>query len=213
MKFTLKLTTPSSLASNQPVTSLRTSDNANYIDIWIQSGALRLRAYTGTNVNKSFTIAANTTYYTQIEYASGTWYGRVSTDGLTWTEQTLGTAPILSAIVNTSIGRYSGTTYEGSIDLKTFEIISDGTLAFTGKQSGTATYNINNVTVLIPYIVTPIGRVVDAAYRTSLTSVYSTYGYAPYYTLDTSNNNYTLPQGEIYGVTTMMAKQAVEDSK
>ena len=35
---------------------------------------------------------------------------------------------------------------------------------------------------------------------------YNEYGYAPYYTLDEANGNFTLPQGEIYG---MMLNQSV----
>lgn len=212
LKYTLKFTTPASLSTNQPIVALRNSDSSNYIDMWIQSGALRLRAYTGTNVNKSFTISANTTYYAQIEYAGGTWKGRVSTDGSTWTEQTLGTAPILSAIINTNIARYSGTTFEGAIDLKVFEIVADGILAFTGKKDGTDTYNINNVTVLIPYTVCKIGRIVDSSYRTTLDTIYTNYGYVPYYTLDTTNQNYTLPKGEVFGLMSIISKNAIQDS-
>ena len=81
--------------------------------------------------------------------------------------------------------------------LKGFRIYADNKLVFTGEQTGTATYTINNYNVNIPYKVTKMGRVVLSDYREALASVYSTYGYAPYFTWDKVNGNYTVPQGEI----------------
>ena len=66
--------------------------------------------------------------------------------------------------------------------------------------TGTDTYTIGGNTVSVPYTLSKTGsKVVDSAYRSEVASVYSEFGYAPYYTL-LEGTNYTLPQGELYGM-------------
>jgi hypothetical protein len=53
----------------------------------------------------------------------------------------------------------------------------------------------------IPYTESKTGsKIVDAAYRDRVQDMYEQYGYAPYYTIDEENENFTLPMGEIYGI-------------
>ena len=53
----------------------------------------------------------------------------------------------------------------------------------------------------IPYTESKTGsKIVDAAYRDRVQDMYEQYGYAPYYTIDEENENFTLPMGEIYGM-------------
>ncbi len=53
----------------------------------------------------------------------------------------------------------------------------------------------------IPYTQSKTGsKIVDCVYRDRVQDMYEQYGYAPYYTLDETNKNFTLPMGEIYGM-------------
>lgn len=52
----------------------------------------------------------------------------------------------------------------------------------------------------IPYTQSKTGsKIVDVAYRDRVQDMYEQFGYAPYYTIDETNNDFTLPMGEIYG--------------
>lgn len=72
------------------------------------------------------------------------------------------------------------------------------------KNSGevqTDTVIINNEAVEIPYTLSKTGsKIVDVAYRDKIQELYTQDGYAPYYTIDETNQNFTLPMGEIYGM-------------
>ena len=87
------------------------------------------------------------------------------------------------------------------IDLKTYYVIIDGYPIFKGTQTGIDTYTIGGNTVSVPYTLSKTGsKIVDSVYRPQVTAVYNEYGNANYYTLDEANGNFTLPQGEIYGM-------------
>lgn len=90
--------------------------------------------------------------------------------------------------------------FDGSIDLKLVSIKVDGVLGFSGNKTGTDTYTINGSTVTVPYTLSKTGsKIVDSTYRMRVASVYSEFGFAPYYTL-LEGTNFTLPQGELYGM-------------
>lgn len=92
----------------------------------------------------------------------------------------------------------------GTYNLKNICITVNGVPVFSGNQTGSDSYTINGSTVTIPYTLSKTGsKIVDSAYRTDVASVYSAFGIAPYYTL--SDSDFTLPQGELYG---MMQKSA-----
>lgn len=97
-------------------------------------------------------------------------------------------------IFNFSDERYS---YAGTIDLKSIAIWADGVPVFSGNKTGTDTIE----GIDIPYTLSKTGsKIVDAAYRDRVQDMYEQYGYAPYYTIDEENENFTLPMGEIYGM-------------
>lgn len=83
---------------------------------------------------------------------------------------------------------------------------------YTAENSGTVDidlnkikeYNSNNLVyqacLKIPYIECDKGsRIVDSIYRERVFDMYSQSGYAPYFTIDEENKNFSLPMGELYG--------------
>ncbi len=86
--------------------------------------------------------------------------------------------------------KVSGLNYafQGSIDLNSFQIYVDDNLVY-------------QPCLKIPYTLSKTGsKIVDAAYRNRVQDLYEQEGYAPYYTIDEANKNFTLPMGEIYGM-------------
>lgn len=76
--------------------------------------------------------------------------------------------------------------FAGSIDLNSFKVYVDGDLVY-------------QPCLKIPYTQSKTGsKIVDSSYRYRVSDMYEQFGYAPYYTLSASN--FTLPQGEIYGM-------------
>ena len=93
----------------------------------------------------------------------------------------------------------------GTYNLKNICIKIDGIPVFSGNKTGIDTYTIGGNSVTIPYTLSKTGsKIVDSAYRTDVAALYNQQGYAPYYTLDESNGNFTLPIGEIYGYITRL---------
>ncbi len=106
-------------------------------------------------------------------------------------------------VTDTLIGlRRNNASYSlNNIDLKTYYVKYNGVTVFSGNQTGVDTYTINSSTVSIPYTLSKTGsKIVDAAYRNSVTALYNQEGCAPYITLDEENGNFTLPMGELYGM-------------
>lgn len=88
-----------------------------------------------------------------------------------------------------------------SIDLKQFSITVDGQEVFSGNKTGIDTVKIGGETVEIPYTQSKTGsKIVDVAYRDKVQALYNQEGKADYYTIDETNQNFTLPMGEIYGM-------------
>lgn len=110
------------------------------------------------------------------------------------------TVNVSTILATLNMGWYSLSEYfSSSIDLKGFQVYVDNTQVFNGNQTGTDTYTINSSTVTIPYVLSKTGsKIADSSYRTAVASVYNELGYSPYYTL--SDTDFTLPQGEIYGL-------------
>jgi len=84
--------------------------------------------------------------------------------------------------------------WHGLVDLNTFKVILDGLLFY-------------QPCLIIPYTLCTNGcKIVNSQYRDRVFDAYDQFGYALYYTLDSTNNNVTLPLGNIYG---MFASQDV----
>lgn len=207
-------TTPASLPIDGRITD-RTSGSTDLIIIRITSGnsgkcgiSLNVNSQAIFNLNnETFSITTNTNYTVKIGYDGTSYYAKYNTGGSDTTIKTVTSSVKWSAAQNHYIGRGSGGDqyYTGSIDLKQFSITVDGADVFSGNKTGTDTYTINGSTVSVPYTLSKTGsKIVDSSYRTQVTAVYNEFGYAPYYTL-LEGVNYTLPQGELYG---MINKQA-----
>lgn len=79
---------------------------------------------------------------------------------------------------------YPSDVYPALIDLNEFKIYVDGSLAY-------------QPCLKIPYTIAGNAKIVDAQYRDRVQEVYELNGYAPYYTIDEENKNFTLPMGVI----------------
>lgn len=74
----------------------------------------------------------------------------------------------------------------GSQDLNSFKVYIDGNLVY-------------QPCLKIPYTESKTGsKIVQSVYRDRVNDMYEQFGYAPYYTL--SDTDFTLPQGELYGL-------------
>jgi hypothetical protein len=95
---------------------------------------------------------------------------------------------INAATTNTLLALNKGTRSGSIFDLNAFKIYVDGNLVY-------------QPCLKIPYTLSKTGsKIVDSIYRDRVTDMYEQFGYAPYYTLDTTNSNYTIPKGEVYGM-------------
>lgn len=84
-----------------------------------------------------------------------------------------------------------------TIDLNAFKIYADGDLVY-------------QPCLKIPYTLSKTGsKIVDSYYRSRVSDMYDQFGYAPYYTL--SDTDFTLPQGEIYGMFRKNELQTLDD--
>ena len=71
----------------------------------------------------------------------------------------------------------------------------------SGNKTGIDTVEIGGETIEIPYTLSKTGsKIVDVAYRDKIQALYNQEGKADYYTIDETNQNFTLPMGEIYGM-------------
>ena len=152
----------------------------------------------GTDLAQLYTpnILDNTNYYIKFGWDKSKYYLYYSLDKINWTttgsNQEISSSDLLSSYNQN--GLYIGYTASnnnymyGSIDLNAFKIYVNGDLVY-------------QPCLKIPYTESKTGsKVVDSYYRDRVNDMYNQFGCAPYYTLDESNNNFTLPRGEVYGM-------------
>ena len=97
------------------------------------------------------------------------------------------------AIGNAAFDGSSEYFWNGAINLNMFIVYIDGKLAY-------------EPCLYIPYTQSKTGsKIVENVYRNRVYELYTQTGKAEYYTLDTENENITLPLGEIYGLITSKA--------
>lgn len=97
------------------------------------------------------------------------------------------------AIGNAAFDGSSEYFWNGAINLNMFIVYIDGKLAY-------------EPCLYIPYTQSKTGsKIVENVYRNRVYELYAQTGKAEYYTLDTENENITLPLGEIYGLITSKA--------
>lgn len=210
-KIKLKFTTSSNITSQKGI--FRSTYNVWYGGIVMQQYQGTFVVMCGSTTSQAdnvcvlnFDLAINTTYNVTFEFTGTQYILSYSTDdGATWTTATpvSSTTKVSSSMNATAFGNLSGGSYfTGTIDLRYFSVEGDGQVVAAGMyldKIGIDTYTINSSTVTIPYTLSKTGsKIVDAEYRTQVSSVYNEFGYAPYYTL--SDTDFTLPQGELYGM-------------
>ena len=177
--------------SNFQLRLLYVSGNtALYPSLYVTDGVNTIQPRTST-----YALQANTDYVVEIEYkhnvsvdiklysASG-----VLLDSLHSTSSATTSAVIPNSVLTTKIGSSGGSDYlEGSIDLCGVRIEAD--------------FGVYRPILQIPYNLSSTGsKIVDVAYRDRVIDVFEQYGSANYYTIDETNQNATLPMGEIYGL-------------
>lgn len=134
----------------------------------------------------------------EFDYNPTDWYYCVlEFDGqaYSYTIKNLNSGEIKNIKVDSSTKIYQSPTQIGlkaselsSLDLNSFKIYRDGDLVY-------------QPCLRVPYTQSKTGsKIVDGVYRYRVQDVYEQFAAAPYYTLDETNNNFTLPMGEIYGM-------------
>lgn len=180
--------------SLQLLFSLRHNGNNNHIQLLVRNA----NATNSTIENADILMAANTSYKYKI-VVNGANVSFYINNQLVGSINNF--CELLPGFFILGADRGNQNPFSGTIDLKWFSINENGVL-FNGNKSGTDTYTIGGNTVSIPYTLSKTGsKIADASARTNVTALYNQQGYAPYYTLDEINTDYTLPMGEIYGLT------------
>ena len=151
-----------------------------------------------TGAIQGYTIVANKWYDVKYEHTADSEYKfsyKFSEDE-NWNELWSITSS-LEQYINTSetavgVNLYNSSTIglplNGYIDLNTIKIYNDSKLIY-------------QACLLIPYNESSTGsKIVDVVYRDRVIDVFEQYGSANYYTIDETNQNATLPMGELYGL-------------
>lgn len=154
-------------------------------------------------------ITTNTNYKIRFTWDGSYYTLELSTNNSTFIQvERLQSDKQLYATSGFQLGIQGIFVYYGSIDLKQFSITVDGKEVFGGNKTGIDTFVINNENTEIPYTQSKTGsKIVDVAYRDRVQDLYEQFGVAPYYTIDETNQNFTLPMGEIYGMIERKGKQ------
>ena len=209
--------------TNQVLLANNSSDGFLYCPIGIQpnkvvSGQTAFRFWTTDgNTNGDITLSINnpsncvlgdviyytagrtgTTYYASIQKNNETIVNASTTSSNT---SVANTDKMLIGAFGSNYVSLTAYHFVGKVDLKTLIIEVDGDTVFTANITGTDTYTIGGNTVSIPYTLSKTGsKIADSSQRSNISALYAQQGYAPYYTLDETTGNFTLPQGEIYGM-------------
>ena len=181
--------------------------NVQYIAHFIDASALRqegniiafnLKSTEATQILPYFALVSNvqidTKYYCKLKKVGNTYITAYKTNDIDWVivknvTSNLTMFPITSLVLGNSADKERPLT-AGEIDLNDIQVYINGNLVY-------------QPCLKIPYTLSKTGsKIVDAAYRDRVQDMYEQYGYAPYYTIDEENENFTLPAGDIYGMIT-----------
>lgn len=161
--------------------------------IFSSDKTLQLRTTNNTQTNwvsSVNTLADNTEYDVECGWNGTKLFLNYKTASGTWVHREV-TPSAYSGVASSSIthiGNWNGSyAFAGSIDLNAFKVYVDGNLVY-------------QPCLKIPYTLSKTGsKIVDSVYRDRVSDMYNQFGYAPYYTL-LEGANFTLPQGELYGL-------------
>lgn len=88
-----------------------------------------------------------------------------------------------------------------TINLGEYREFVDGECTFAGSSFGTDVYNLGKTTISIPYEKSRNGaKFANSSNRANIQKVMNAFGVAPYYTIDTTSQNFTLPSGDMYSM-------------
>ena len=156
--------------------------NGNTIRIFLSSNN---SSWDIVNTNVSYTWQLNTDYIIHLGFTGSKYFLNINNTevwSLASTSKIYNTGDL--AYTFGYWGSYNGLFY---LDLNAFKIYVDNSLVY-------------QPCLKIPFTRSKTGaKVVDSVYRPRVADMYSQFGYAPYYTL-LEGTNFTLPQGEIYGL-------------
>ena len=148
----------------------------------------------------NLTVSTNTNYQVKIQFTGTEYIAYYKIGNSEWQEygRVTSSTRIYNALNQFQIGQRNATTtfFNGSIDLNAFKIYVDGNLVY-------------QPCLKIPYTESKTGsKIVGVNYRERVKDMYKQFGYAPYYTL--SDTDFTLPQGELYGMIENLRKLIIE---
>lgn len=193
-----EFTTGSNILKEQFI--LSTTINQPFGVQGFRDGFLYVYYPTTTNAYKRTAQLSANTKYNYKYYYTGTEL-KLDVNNTTYTIASSEFNPTIATFINLGISRIASQPWSGSIDFKQFSITVDGKEVFSGNKTGTDTVKIGGETVEIPYTLSKTGsKIVDVAYRDKVQALYNQEGRADYYTIDETNQNFTLPMGEIYGM-------------
>ena len=142
----------------------------------------------------STALTANNSYWVKAGFNGTKGYLKVSTDGINYTTYDAGTASTPFTTLSLRIGANNAVYLKDSFDLNNLKIYVDDKLVY-------------QPCLKIPYVISITGsKVADRSSLSRIIDIYEQYGYAPYYTV--TNTDFTLPQGELYGMITRRTENA-----
>lgn len=201
-KFIFKNKYATASTAQTPLSIVNSVNNKVIVRLWNRANSpnCQIVPYRDNNTFTAITFnCINNHEYEYIVWNDGTninYQVKDLTDNSTVVEgvQSLGDYSIGSISANIFLGVNSSNSeaFTGSIDLNAFKIYVDGNLVY-------------QPCLKIPYTLSKMGsKIVQSVYRDRVTDMYEQFGYAPYYILDKTNGNFTLPMGEIYGYMTRL---------
>ena len=146
----------------------------------------------------TFDASLNTWYQMKFVYKNSEWniYYRTQTTNWVLTKTLSDSTPVTIDGAR-PLGWEQASNYlqNGELDLNGMQIYVNGSLIY-------------QPCLKIPYTQSKTGsKMVDSYYRSRVTDMATQEGYAPYYTL--SDTNYTLPQGEVYGMMNIISEKPI----
>ena len=164
-----------------------------------------------------YNVSAN--YYWMFQFTGSGYLFKISVDNITFvddividsTSKMFQPPKILLGVKKSSSSYIK--PWNGTVNLKFIAITADDIPLFYGNKTGADNYTVNSQLVIIPYILAKTGaKISDSYYRNRIETLYSANGIAPYYTIDETGNNFTLPMGEIYGMIQNVNHNVVSDN-
>ena len=173
---------------------------SGYIKIYIKTvgnTTVDFSSQTASSSHSAVSLTSGSDVVAELEFTGTQYIFKVYQNGSLIYADTKGSTnaiyPSNTNGLNIGISAFDGYFTTGSIDLNSFKVYVDGNLVY-------------QPCLKIPYTQSKTGsKIVDGVYRDRVQDVYEQFGTASYYTHDETNQNFTLPMGEIYGMIEQIA--------